>query len=68
MIINHQDKLELDGNTEGAKYFPPYVSATDRVFVKYRDGNQSKIRVAGGLRWEWIDLPDDIMEYRVANA
>lgn len=36
-----------------------------RVIVTYRDGITSKVRVAGGLRWEHTNLNDDIVEYRV---
>jgi hypothetical protein len=43
---------------------PCPVEPEARVYVTYRDGIQSKIRMAGDLRWEHTGQTDDIVGYR----
>lgn len=43
------------------------VKPEARVYPIYRDGTISKIRRAGDLRWQHMDLPDDIMSYTIAK-
>jgi hypothetical protein len=49
----------------GAETSP--VDPTDRVYLRYRDGIESKVRIAGDLRWAHNDLPDDIMMWRFSH-
>lgn len=44
---------------------PCPVDPEIRVYVRYRDEIESKVRIAGELRWEHVDLNDDIVAYRM---
>ena len=50
----------------GGAHCPVPVHA--RVFLVYRDGTESKVRIAGFLRWAHENLCDDIMHYRLRDA
>lgn len=46
---------------------PNELAETDRVFLRYRDGIESKVRIVGDLRWSHDDLPDDIVAWRFSH-
>ena len=46
---------------------PPPLAADARVYVTYRDGIHSAVRVCGDLRWEHMGLNDDIIAYRFSH-
>ena len=45
-----------------------YVKDTDRVYVRYRDGTESLIRVVGDLRWDHQNCADDIVAFRISHT
>lgn len=53
---------------EGKHDHPAPLTATDRVFLRYRDGSESKIRIVGDLNWKHRDVADDIMAYRFSHT
>jgi hypothetical protein len=53
---------------DGSDRLPTGINPTDRVFVVWRDGTESKVRIAGELRWRHDALADDIMRYRYSHS
>jgi hypothetical protein len=52
----------------GAATPPVFLTQTDRVYLRWRDGTESKtVRIVGQLRWAHENLPDDIMAYRFSH-
>lgn len=60
--------LDKQWTPHGGGPKPLGLLLSDRVYLRFRDGSDSKVRVAGNLRWEHENLPDDIVEWRLAWA
>lgn len=46
---------------------PDGLDIDDRVYLRYRNGDESKIRIVGDLRWIHENLPDDIIAWRFSH-
>lgn len=51
----------------GSETQPIFLTQNDRVYLRYRDGTESKIRIVGRLRWTHENLADDIMMYKFSH-
>jgi hypothetical protein len=58
----NEDWIQWDGGP-----MPADVDEETRVLLSFRDGQRSKIRRAGDLRWSHNALVDDIMAYAIIS-